>query len=208
MCYARKGGFTVLRMICGMTVKSQYNWLSSKVPDIYSYSVKPDWFEDRIVRDELKEVDKIYDVQGLCLLKENGVAISPNWLSQGTRQFLMMTQNKFLIYDSTFFGVNVYPFFCRWANEKNIDVTIITSYLGEWEYDDLNGICLNTGEYFHTGLEMQHMIIKNRDVMLDDMTPDGKILARNLVSNKNDVMVYTGEPYYIDTGIKLPKDLI
>lgn len=44
--------------------------------------------------------------------------------------------------------------------------------------------------------------------MLDDMTPDGKIWARNLVSNKNDVMVYTGEPYYIDTGIKVPSDLI
>ena len=198
----------MFRIICGMTVKSKYNWLSRKVPDVFSYAVKPDWFTDDIVRDELKAVDKIFDVNGMCLIKENGLVIPPQWLCQGTRQFLMMTQNKFLVYDSTFFGTNVYPFFCRWAEEKGIDVTIITSYLGEWKYKELRGICLNNGEYFNNGSEMQGMIIDCRDVMLDDMMPDGRIWARNLVSNKDDEMVYTGDPYYIETGIKVPSDLM
>ena len=198
----------MFRIICGMTVKSKYNWLSRKVPDVFSYAVKPDWFTDDIVRDELKAVDKIFDVNGMCLIKENGLVIPPQWLCQGTRQFLMMTQNKFLVYDSTFFGTNVYPFFCRWAEEKGIDVTIITSYLGEWKYKELRGICLNNGEYFNNGSEMQDMIIDCRDVMLDDMMPDGRIWARNLVSNKDNEMVYTGDPYYIETGIKVLSDLV
>lgn len=198
----------MFRIICGMMVERTYDWLSQKILDNYSYSVTPDWFTDPIVRDELMAVDKIFDVNGMCLIKENGLVIPPQWLCQGTRQFLMMTRNKFLVYDSTFFGTNVYPFFFRWAEEKGIDVTIITSYLGEWKYKELRGICLNNGEYFNNGSEMQDMIIDCRDVMLDDMMPDGRIWARNLVSNKDDEMVYTGDPYYIETGIKVPSDLM
>lgn len=189
-------------------VERTYDWLSQKILDNYSYSVTPDWFTDPIVRDELRAVDKVVDVNGYCLIKEDGSVIPPQWLCQGTRQFLMMTQNKFLVYDSTFFGTNVYPFFCRWVEEKGIDVTIITSYLGEWKYKELRGICLNNGEYFNNGSEMQDMIIDCRDVMLDDMMPDGRIWARNLVSNKDNEMVYTGDPYYIETGIKVPNGLI
>lgn len=195
----------MFRIICGMMVERTYDWLSQKILDNYSYSVTPDWFTDPIVRDELMAVDKVVDVNGYCLIKEDGSVIPPQWLCQGTRQFLYMTQGKYPVYDSTFFGVNVYPFFYRWANEKNVDVTITTCYMGEWRYPEMRGICLNDGTLFNSGREMQTAIINNKNTMLDSMSDDGKLWARKINNDRNGDIVYEGDPFYIDTGVDLKK---
>lgn len=186
-------------------VERTYDWLSQKILDNYSYSVTPDWFTDPIVRDELRAVDKVVDVNGYCLIKEDGSVIPPQWLGQGTRQFLYMTQGKYPIYDSTFIGVNVYPFFYRWANEKNVDVTITTCYMGEWRYPEMRGICLNDGTLFNSGREMQTAIINNKNTMLDSMSDDGKLWARKINNDRNGDIVYDGDPFYIGTGVDLKK---
>lgn len=195
----------MFRIICGMMVERTYDWLSQKILDNYSYSVTPDWFIDPIVRDELRAVDKVVDVNGYCLIKEDGSVIPPQWLCQGTRQFLYMTQGKYPVYDSTFFGVNVYPFFYRWAEEKKVDVTITTCYLGEWKYPEMKGICLNDGKYFKDGMDMQDAIIDNRNTMLDNMDDSGRLWARRINNDRDGEVIYEGNPFYINTGLDIKK---
>lgn len=115
----------------------------------------------------------------------------------------MMAQNNNLICDSVFFGMNVYPFFSRWAEEKNVDVYIITSALGEGLYKDMKGICLNTGGYFNNGMEMQDLVLSNRKTVLDDMDENGRIWARHVCNDDDNNVVMCGKPFYIETGLKL-----
>ena len=148
----------MFKVIAGMPLDDNAKWFRGKISDSYAVAAEAEWFEDKIVRDELKAVENIVDVNGLCLIKEDGQVIPPQWLSQGSRQFLMMTQKNNTIYDSCRFGVKVFPFFCRWANEKNVDVTIVTSDVGVWMYKGLNGILLNTGERFNSSAELEDSV--------------------------------------------------
>lgn len=193
----------MLKVICGDTLKPKYPWLRGKIFDEYSYDLKRETLDDPIVQDELREVDKIVDVNGFCLTKNDGTVIPPQWLCQGTRQFIMMAQNNNLICDSVFFGMNVYPFFSRWAEERNVDVYMITSALGEGLYKDMKGICLNTGDYFNNGMEMQDLVIDNRKTVLDDMDENGRIWARHVCNDDENNVIMCGKPFYIETGLKL-----
>lgn len=189
----------MFKVIAGMTLDDNAKWFRGKISDSYAIAVEAEWFEDKIVRDELKAVENIVDVNSLCLIKEDGQVIPPQWLSQGSRQFLMMTQKNNTIYDSCRFGVNVFPFFCRWANEKNVDVTIVTSDIGVWKYKGLNGILLNTGERFTSSKELEDLIWEYRKTALGDMSPDGKLWARRF--NMTDSgFEYYGEEFYIDVN--------
>ena len=195
----------MFKVICGRPLDDRAKWLRGKIGDSFSMAAEENWFTDKIVRDELRAVEDIVDVKGFCFIKRDGTTIPPQWLCQGTRQFIMMTQKNNIIYDSFYFGVNVYPFFYRWANEKNVDVTITTCYMGEWRYPEMKGICLNDGTLFNSGREMQTAIINNKNTMLDSMSDDGRLWARRINNDRNGDIMYEGDPFYIDTGVDLKK---
>lgn len=191
----------MFKVICGRPLDDRAKWLRGKIGDSFSMAAEENWFTDKIVRDELRAVEDIVDVKGFCFIKRDGTTIPPQWLCQGTRQFIMMTQKNNIIYDSFYFGVNVYPFFCRWANEKNVDVTIVTSDVGVWKYKGLKGVLLNTGEKFNSSSELEDMIWKYRKTALGDMSPDGKLWAQRFNMTDNGFEYY-GNPFYIDTKSK------
>ena len=187
------------RVIVGIPLDDRAKWLRCQIGDSFSYGARVEWFADSIVREELLDVDGIVDINGFCLKKKNGRVISPDWLSQGSRQFLMMTQRNTSIYDSCLFGRNVFPYFYRWADERNTSVTVVASEPELWWCDELRGTVLNTGEQFNSGEELDKLILENKNTVLGSLE-NGKLWARKFRVDSEDNAEYYGDQFYIDVG--------
>lgn len=171
----------MFKVLSGVTEEPNVPWLNGKVSEGFIRRARVEWFEDQIVKDELRVVDHIVEPTFPMFKKESGVLIPPHWLSQGTRQFLYMTKIPKGIFDSFYFGANVYPFFCRWANERGVDVAVKINSRDVWEYKDLSGLYLNTGEYFNNGEELYELIVNNRQTLLKSYN-NGVITAQKFIT--------------------------
>lgn len=185
----------MFKVLSGVTEEPNVPWLNGKVSEGFIRRARVEWFEDQIVKDELRVVDHIVEPTFPMFKKESGVLIPPHWLSQGTRQFLYMTKIPKGIFDSFYFGANVYPFFCRWANEKGVDVVVKINSRDVWEYKDLSGLYLNTGEYFNNGDELYELIVNNRQTLLKSYN-NGVITAQKFIT-MNDKSKFVGEEFKI-----------
>ena len=81
--------------------------------------VEESWLEDDIIKEELKDVDHIVDINGLLLTKDDGDRIPVHWISQSSKQFIFATQVKSeKVVDCFHVGWNVYKYFYKWCKEK------------------------------------------------------------------------------------------
>ena len=185
----------MFKVLSGVTEEPNVPWLNGKVSEGFIRRARVEWFEDQIVKDELRVVEHIVEPTFPMFKKESGVLIPPHWLGQGTRQFLYMTKIPKGIFDSFYFGVNVYPFFCRWANEKGVDVVVKINSRDVWEYKELSGLYLNTREYFNNGDELYELIVNNRQTLLKSYN-NGVITAQKFITI-NDISKFVGAEFKI-----------
>lgn len=185
----------MFKVISGVTAEPNVSWLNGKVSESFIRRSQEEWFEDKIVKDELRCVEHIIDPTFPMFKKESGVRIPPHWLSQGTRQFLYMTKIPKGVFDSFYFGANVYPFFYRWSKDKNIDVIIKTNSVEVMKYDELSGLFLNTGDYFSNGKELHMLIRDNRQTLLKSYD-NGVITAQKFIT-MNDKSEFVGDEFKI-----------
>lgn len=143
-------------------------WIRGKVMSSFDRRVKPDWLADTIVKDELRDVDRIVNMEGLLLEKDSGIQIPVNWISQGSKQFITATQNPSIVVNCFYVGWNVYKYFYKWCKEKDVDITLLmnTSFILNVE-QNLSGVFLNTGEYFSSNIEVAKLIHEHKKTKLD-----------------------------------------
>lgn len=136
-------------------------WVRDKVDVLFDRRVDESWLDDDIISRELLEVENIVKIDGLMLTKKSGRRIPVHWISQGSKQFIVMTRYPNQVVDCLHVGWNVYKFFWEWANTKNIDVTMLMNGNGALYVKDLSGIYLNSGDTFSTSRELVDLIYRH-----------------------------------------------
>lgn len=161
-------------------------WLRGKMMSGFDMRVDDDWLYDDIVKEELKAVDHIVNINGLLLTKDTGRRIPVHWISQGSKQFIYATRgidNK--VVDCFHVGSNVYEFFHKWCNSKGVDITLLMQGLGVMRVPyQLNGVFLNTGETFSNNDELIRKLFKYRFSKLENTVDRGVIHAKLCDSNE------------------------
>ena len=168
--------------------------------------VDESWIQNEIVRDELRDVEGVVKFEGLLLTKGNGKRIPINWISQGSKQFIMATrQPDRYVVDCRHVGGNVYKYFYLWCREKNVNMFMLMNSNGALDSDiEMKGIYLNSGTSFTCNRDLVNLIYDYRSTILDTVDSSGKLSATFM--NKCDSLPYPlryGEKYYIDlSGLK------
>ena len=161
------------------------SWVRPKVGSEFTRRVDESWLEDEIVRRELLEVEGIVKFNGLSLTKSSGKRIPVDWISQGSKQFIMMTQNPSYVVNCVHVGWNVYKYFKEWADTKYVDVTLLMNGNGALHVEGLSGLFLNSGEIFSSSRELVNMIYEHDmdDLLLKHGSTNSVICSHNKDGN-------------------------
>lgn len=154
-------------------------WMRSKVGYSFVRFAEDDWFENDIIREELRDVEGVVRIDGLYFYKECGKRITVDQLSQGTKQFIMMTRDPRYVVNCVHVGWNVYKYFKMWSDYKHVDVTMLMQSNGALRVPGLNGVFLNTGDTFETSNDLVDLIFRHRhDVLESDLQNWGFVTCR------------------------------
>lgn len=191
----------MLKIITGTFEEDRiFDWLQGKLTASFDMCVEESWLEDDIIKEELRDVDHIVDINGLLLTKDDGDRIPIHWISQGSKQFIFATQVKSeKVVDCFHVGWNVYKYFYIWCKEKNEDITLLMNNSEVLSCDvDLQGLFLNTGEMFHTNKELVNLLYKNMYVTLSTYAPNNIVTASEFYFDEDEIEHFTGKKYLID----------
>ena len=103
-------------------------------PSWFKFNYEIEWFQDELVQQMLRDVDKTRYVEGHLLESDVLGAIAPEALSGGVKTLISIYNNPDMIFDATSCGQNC----AKWLIEigKRLDVTVNLKYLmrfGEFE---------------------------------------------------------------------------
>lgn len=164
----------MLRVVSGIPEKPILTWVYGKADSFFDYRVEESWFEDNIIKQELRDVDKIVKIDGLLLTTETGRRIPPNWLSQGSKQFITMTRKPKKFYNAIHYGANLYEYFYKWASERNTDVNMLINSplcIGK----NMKGVFINNNSLFNSGEELCDLILSWREGILYEKDENGNV---------------------------------
>lgn len=160
-------------------INKNTKWIQKKMGSNFDRKVDESWISDDIIREELRDVEGIVKFEGLLLTKDNGKRIPINWISQGSKQFIMATRypDKYVV-DCRHVGGNVYKYFYIWCLEKNVDMFMLMNSNGALDSDvEMEGIYLNSGTKFNGNRDLVDLIFDYRLSLLDPVIMNGKVSA-------------------------------
>ncbi len=128
-------------------------------PTWFKYNYEKEWFEDPLVQEMMKDVDKSRYRDGDLIESEVLGPIAPSNLSGGLMTLISIYKNPELVFDATSCGGNC----AKWLLEigKREDVTINLNYLMRLkELEPFEIFVVNEEKLIHTNREYLDIAIK------------------------------------------------
>lgn len=105
---------------------------TSILDDIIQYNIKPEWFDDPLIREAMSVIEHVNKIEGLAFYSTDHGVKSPQSLSNGMKSMLIM---RYIPADSKYFpnekfvtsaciGDNLAPFIQRMSLEHDFPVAI------------------------------------------------------------------------------------
>lgn len=118
-------------------------------------NIQPEVFEEPVIREALRDIDRVVEISGLALItKEYGV-LSPNSLSNGCKALILLWYSSFrdlgFLVSNCCMGENVLPYLAALSLKCDFNISMDYPML----FPDLNvplfAKDFDTGTEFHTG---------------------------------------------------------
>lgn len=90
---------------------------------VFTREKKPEWFDDRFVKDAIKGIDGATVLFQQALMDRYGYGIPPEYLSNGCKSVILMRFIKNRIFTNEFFGENCWPYIFKLA-ESGVVINI------------------------------------------------------------------------------------
>lgn len=102
----------------------------SQLDTCIQYNIKPEWFNDDLIREAMRDIEHVYKIEGLAFYSSDFGVKSPQSLSNGMKALLLM---KYLPIDHAFYqhgfyvsnasiGDNVVPFLQRLSVQQDFPI--------------------------------------------------------------------------------------
>lgn len=135
---------------------------TSILDDIIQYNIKPEWFDDPLIREAMSVIEHVNKIEGLAFYSTDHGVKSPQSLSNGMKSMLIM---RYIPADSKYFpnekfvtsaciGDNLAPFIQRMSLEHDFPVAI-DCWVDYDMYSPILAKDMDTGEIFTDTREFQ-----------------------------------------------------
>ena len=166
----------MLKVFSGVYEENLLSYIRGKVMSNFDRRVTRDWISSDLVRSELRDVDDVVSIDGLTLMKSTGREIPVQFISQGSKQFIMEYINPGVkAVDCCHVGWNVYKYFNMLAENTDVFLLVNTNDCLSIKDYELHGYYMNAGKYFNTTYDLVGMIYDYQYSVISELQ-DGNII--------------------------------